>query len=428
MKTVIMKDRRRTRKAYLLDEYPIHMSRICGKPILEYQIECLKRNGFTDITLVTGYLGHIIREYFGDGSRFGVTIRYFEESEPLGTAGALYRIAGLTDDFLLLCGDTVFDIDFSRLVSFHRSKQAWATLVSHPNSHPYDSSLIVTETLPPEQAGGLPYSSGKVIRWLNREDDRSTAFYKNRVNAGIEIISPVLLRASAGTMRSGKTDLDRDILKPQVASGHIYAYDTPEYIKDMGTPDRYYQVEKDIASGLVGQRNLTHKQKAVFLDRDGTLNREVGFLRDISQMELLPGAAEAVRMINESGCLAIVVTNQPVIARGEVSFEQLQEIHNKLESQLGEQGAYIDALYFCPHHPDRGFPGERSEYKCDCPCRKPKPGMLLQAACDFNIDLSQSYMIGDADTDITAGKAAGCKTVQVSPSYSVKKIITDYPH
>ena len=121
-----------------------------------------------------------------------------------------------------------------------------------------------------------------------------------------------------------------------------------------------------------------------------------------------------MRRINESGYLAIVVTNQPVIARGEVSLNELREIHNKLETLLGLQGAYVDGIYFCPHHPHKGYEGERPEYKIECNCRKPKPGMLLQAAQDFHIDLSQSWMIGDGENDIKAGIAAGCKTVLLS--------------
>ena len=177
----------------------------------------------------------------------------------------------------------------------------------------------------------------------------------------------------------------------------------------MGTPDRYYATEADIKSGLVSQRNLSHRQKAIFLDRDGTINKFVGFLTKIDGMELLPGSAEAIKKINDSGYLAIVVTNQPAIARGEIDFPDLQEIHNKLETLLGKEGAYLDAIYYCPHHTDKGFEGERIAYKCNCDCRKPKAGMLLQAAKDFNIDLSQSYMIGDSQRDIEAGKNAGCK-------------------
>jgi mannose-1-phosphate guanylyltransferase / phosphomannomutase len=425
MKTVIMAGGKGTRIASIANDIPKPMIQICGKPILAYQIESLKRSGLTDITLVTGHLGHFIRDYFGDGSRFGVNISYYDETEPLGTAGALYKIPGLTEDFLLLCGDTIFDIDFSRFTAFHREHNALATLMSHPNGHPYDSSLLVTEITPPAEPGALPRDSHKVIQWMNKEDER--LWYKNRVNAGIELISPTLLAEAAKNITKEKVDLDRDILKPLVSSGRIYAYDTPEYIKDMGTPDRYYQVEKDIEAGLVQQRNLSHKQKAVFLDRDGTINKDAGFLTDIDSMELIPGAAEAVRKINESGYLAVVVTNQPVIARGELTFEQLQEINNKLETLLGKAGAYIDALYFCPHHPDKGFAGERPEYKCDCDCRKPKPGMLLQAAEDFNIDLSLSFMAGDSDRDVQAGIQAGCKeSVQIAKSFILSEFVQKY--
>ncbi len=414
MRTIIMAGGKGTRIASIASDIPKPMIQICGKPILEHQIDCLKRNGLTDITLVTGHLGHFITEYFGDGSKFGVKISYYEETEPLGTAGALYKIDGLIDsneDFLLLCGDTIFDVDFSRLIAFHKVHDADATLVAHPNGHPYDSSLLVTEILPPAHEGEMPQDTHRVTKWLNKEDER--LWYKNRVNAGIEMINPRLLVKAKSHLTKEKIDLDRDILKPAVAGAfsesRVFAYDTPEYIKDMGTPDRYYATEADIKSGLVSQRNLSHKQKAIFLDRDGTINKMVGFLTRLDKMELLPGAAQAVKKINDSGYLAIVVTNQPAIARGELDFPELQEINNKLETLLGKEGAYLDAIYYCPHHTDKGFEGERIAYKCECQCRKPKAGMLLQAAKDFNIDLSQSYMIGDSKRDFDAGQNAGCK-------------------
>lgn len=181
----------------------------------------------------------------------------------------------------------------------------------------------------------------------------------------------------------------------------------------MGTPERYEAVCKDFSEGVVKAKNLKSKQKAVFIDRDGTINKYVGFLRNIDDFELLSGAAEAIATINSSGYLAIVVTNQPVIARGEVTYDQLKEIHNKMEMLLGMEGAYLDAIRFCPHHPQKGYEGEITELKTECECRKPKPGMLLEAAKDFNIDLSQSWMIGDGENDIKAGKAAGCKTALI---------------
>ena len=403
-----------TRIARIAGDVPKPMIRIGGKPILERQIDNLRACGLTDITLVVGYMGDVIRDYFGDGKRMGVDIDYYVETSPLGTAGALMKMPKLMeDDFLLMCGDIVIDIDFNRFIDFHKERGAWASLVAHPNGHPYDSSLLVTETLPPRERGGLPEDTHRVVRWMNKEEER--LYYKNRVNAGIEMISPELLRE---TMRHyvprhpetpEKMDLDRDVLKPNIGSGKIYAYDTPEYIKDMGTPDRYYETEADIESGIVARRNLRNKQRAVFLDRDGTINKYVGLVREPCQLELIEGAAEAIKRINKSGYLAIVVTNQPVIARGDCTWETLEEIHNRLETLLGKEGAYIDAIYVCPHHPDKGFEGERPEYKRECDCRKPKAGLLMRAARDFNIDLRQSYMIGDSERDYGAGVAAGVR-------------------
>lgn len=429
MKAVIMAGGKGTRIASINSDVPKPMIEICGKPILLWQIENLKACGLIDITLVIGHLGHVIRDYFQDGSNFGVHISYFEEKEPLGTAGALFKMPELTDDFLLLCGDVMMDVDFQRFIRFHREHQAKASLMAHPNGHPYDSSLLVTEILPPTKKGGLPIDTHRVTKWINKEDER--LFYKNRVNAGIEIISPQLLRE---TMKHfvprhpespDKIDLDRDVLKPNIASGGIFAYDTPEYIKDMGTPDRYYEVEKDIKNGKVKARNLSQPQRAIFLDRDGTINSYKGFLTHPDDFELLPGVAEAIRTINHSGYLCIVVSNQPVIARGDCTFEELQTIHDKMETLLGKEGAFVDGIYYCPHHPDKGFEGERPEYKIDCDCRKPKAGLLFQAAKDWNIDLSQSYMIGDSDRDVEAGKNAGCKASILLTNHDLNNTINN---
>ena len=413
MKTVIMAGGKGTRIASIASDIPKPMIRIGGKPILEHQIENLRACGLDDITLVIGHLGEVIRSYFGDGTGFGVHISYFMEDHPLGTAGALFQMPELTEDFLLLCGDVMTGVDFRRFIRFHQEHHAWASLMAHPNGHPYDSSLLVTEICPPEHPGVLPHDSRRVVGWLNKEDER--LYYKNRVNAGIEIISPQLLKETMRNFKPrhpeqpDKIDLDRDVLKPGIASGKIFAYDTPEYIKDMGTPDRYHEVEADLSHGKIAARNLQHRQKAIFLDRDGTINYHRGFLTRPEDFELIPGAAEAIKRINRSGYLAVVVSNQPVIARGDCTFLELQIIHDKMETDLGRQGAFVDAIYYCPHHPDRGFPGERPEYKKECDCRKPKPGMLLQAAKEWNIDLAASYIVGDSERDIKAGQAADCR-------------------
>lgn len=392
-----------TRVASVNDAIPKPMLPICGKPVLLHQLECLKRQGITRITLTIGHLGEQISDFFGDGSSFGVQIDYIQEKEPLGTAGALYYLKGkVTNDVILINGDLIFDVDLHRLMEFHKNHKATVTLLAHPNDHPYDSGIIQAD------------SDGKVTGWSTKEDKRG--WYHNCVNAGIHVISPVLLEKLDGPR---KIDLDRDILKPGIPSGRIFVYRSPEYVKDMGTPERIAQVERDLETGLVGSKNLGRKQRAVFLDRDGTINRYVGFLRRPEELEVLDGAAEAIRRINRSGYLAILVTNQPVIARGEVTWDGLDEIHRKLETLLGREGAYLDDIFICPHHPDKGFPGERPEYKMDCDCRKPKPGLLLQAAERYNIDLASSWMIGDQPQDETAGKAAGCRTVVLNEKTSL---------
>ncbi|MCL2380179.1 MAG: HAD-IIIA family hydrolase [Treponema sp.] len=396
MKTVIMAGGKGSRIASVAPGIPKAMIRLHGKPILQYQLECLARNSLADVIITIGHLGYVIKDFFGDGEKSGCNISYFEEQEPLGTGGALFKIIDtLGSDFIVINGDVVFDIDFSRLIDIHKCSRAWATLVVHPNDHPYDSAVLVTD------------AERRVINWLNKEDPRE--YYRNQVNAGVHILSTQLLRSA--TPLSEKVDLDREVLKPLIQTENIFAYPTPEYIRDMGTPERCAQVSADIKAGVVQKKNLKVKQKAVFLDRDGTINVFNSFVKRPEDFELIDGAARAIKNINSLGFLAIVITNQPVIARGEVDFETLNLIHMKMETMLGNHGAYINDLFFCPHHPDGGFAGEKPEYKIDCDCRKPKPGMILAAAKKYNVDLSYSYMIGDDECDVKAGIAAGCVPV-----------------
>ena len=403
MKTVIMAGGKGTRISSIASDIPKPMIKIGDKPVLEHELECLRDQGFKDIIITVSHLGDVIIDYFKDGSGlspatgkpFGVNIEYYYEKEPLGNAGALYKIKDkLDDDFLLLNADALFNVDFNRFVAYHREKGALVTLFTHPNNHPYDSGLIIAD------------KHKSVKAWLAKEDDRPE-FYRNRVNAGLHVISPKILEKEITTP---KIDLDRQLLKPLASTGKMFVYDSPEYVKDMGTPERYEEVCNDYYAGRISAKNLLNKQKAIFLDRDGTINKYTGFLTDIDKFELLPDAAKAIELINKKGYLAIVITNQPVIARGEVTYQELDEIHNKMETLLGQNGAYLDAIYFCPHHPHRGFEGEIEELKIDCSCRKPKPGMIFNAQNDFNIDLNESWMIGDSENDVLAGKNAGCKT------------------
>lgn len=382
------------------DVIPKPMVPLLGRPLLEWQVDCLKRNGIQDIIMVVGHLGKVIQAHFEDGSRWGVNIRYYAEREPLGTAGALPGMRDmLADEFLLLFGDLLLDIDMERMAAFHRKKRALATLFVHPNSHPFDSDLIV------------PDGEGRVTGFDSKHNDRSGYWYANCVNAGLYMMSKRILEHIPDGQ---KVDLEKEVLSPLCErNAPIFAYTSPEYVKDVGTVERIRTAERELVNDYVAARNLTRKQRAVFLDRDGTLNILKGLVYAPEQLELEAGAVEAIRAINSSGYLAVLVTNQPVVARGLCGMEDVELIHRKLQTLLGREGAYLDEIMWCPHHPDKGYPEENPDYKIPCRCRKPAIGMLEDCAGRFNIDMERSWMVGDTTVDIQTGINAGCRTALV---------------
>lgn len=399
MKAVIQAGGKGTRISEITgDVIPKPMLEISGYPILYHQMMNLKKNGITDITVIIGHLGNVIKDYFGDGKQFGLNISYVEEDpqKPLGTAGSLYFLKDkIKENFVFLLADVFIDIDFEKMEQYHVANNADVTLLTHPNGHPFDSDLVVEE-------------GGVVKAFDYKSNDRTTYNYKNLVNAGVMIFSPSIFKYLTELK---KYNYEKDIIVPLINEGKVVSYKSSEYAKDMGTPERYRRVQEDYNSGICDAKNLANKQKAIFLDRDGTINEYVGFLRKEEDFRLIPGVSEAIKKINNSGYLAIVVTNQPVIARGEVTEEELEEIHKKMETLLGLDGAYIDDIYYCPHHPDKGFEGEIPELKIECDCRKPKTGMLEKAAREHNIDLSSSIMIGDSTLDIKMAENAGMQSV-----------------
>lgn len=391
-----------TRLKDIAGDLPKPMVPVAGKPILQWQIESLYRSGIYNAIIVCPKSSTAIQDYFGDGSKFGMSIHYIVEQQPLGTAGALFYAAKtIKEDFFLLFGDLMLDVDFKRFMKFHKAHKAIITTFAHPNSHPYDSDVLIRNT------------EDKVVHILGKKEPREI-FYENLTNAGLYVVSKFLLETFRGLTSPIRMDFEKELLAPSIYSDGVYCYRSSEYVKDCGTPDRYESVNRDVETGVVASRNLANPQKAIFLDRDGVINVFGDFVTHPDKLFLKPDAAGAIRRINESRYLAICITNQPVIARGETTFGTLKEIHNKLEDLLGEGGAYLNDLYFCPHHPDKGFEGEVPELKIDCDCRKPKIGMLLQAKKDYNIDLSQSWFVGDTHQDVQTGINAGCRTILVT--------------
>lgn len=399
MKAVIMAGGKGTRLSSVTGGIiPKPMVAIAEKPLLEIQVEQLRENRVIDILIVIGHLGNVIKEYFGDGKRFGVHISYFQEKEPLGSAGALAFVRDWLGGsaFLLIYGDILFHMDFQKMVQFHVAKGADITLVSHPNDHPYDSDIVLKD------------EESRVQGFLKKNITRDF-YYDNCVNAGIYMVEA----KTCSTVEKGvEADFAHDILIPAVKNdGQVYAYSTPEYVKDVGTPSRLAEAEAAFVDGLVEAKDLRNKQKAVFLDRDGTVNKLKGFVFREEDIELENHAAEAIKKINHSGYLAVIITNQPSVARGLCGIKDIERNHLKLKALLGSQGAYVDGIYYCPHHPDKGYPEENKDYKIDCTCRKPKTGMILKAAEEFNIDLSRSWMVGDTTVDVMTGINAQMKSI-----------------
>lgn len=400
MQAVILAGGKGTRLAEALGiDIPKPMAPVLGVPLLERLVLLLKEQGITDILLLVHHRAEVVREHFGDGTKFGVRVRCIEETAPRGTAGALADALPLLDEeFLVLYGDTLVDLDFRRMLAFHQTKQADLTLFAHPNDHPHDSDLVeVDGDWRVTAARPYPHPAGSE--------------YRNLVNAALYVMRRDLL---AGTDKGGVVDIAKHALPRWLQAGRrIFAYRGDGYIKDMGTPERLQKVERDLQNGTVARKSGRAPRTAVFLDRDGTLNVEKGHLARADDLELFPGVGPAIRSLNRAGIPAIIITNQPVIARGEADFEDVDAIHRRLENLLAEDGAFVDGIFYCPHHPDRGFEGERRELKVACDCRKPAPGLVDKACELFNIDRANSWFVGDSGRDLECAKNAGVQPVLV---------------
>lgn len=396
---IILAGGKGTRLQERLNGLPKPLADICGKPLLERQIESLKSYGFDQILILVNHGADQIIEFCNSKDNWNIDIQCLDDGQPLGTAGATIQIfPKLADEFLVVYGDTMFDIDLARFQAFHdEDKLAGATLFLHPNDHPQDSDLVAMDGQC-RITGFYPYPHNPKV------------YLPNLVNAGMYYFRKDALKSWLGSVAA--LDFGKDFFPALIEQGVLLrGYNSPEYIKDCGTPKRIDKVCAHYESGLIASSNLRFKQKLIFLDRDGTINRSVDQLARPEDFELLPGVAQAIAKINQAGYRAVVVTNQPVLARGECTPEELENIHRKMQTLLGEHGAYLDRIYYCPHHPDSGFAGEVVALKQVCDCRKPAIGMLTLAQKELNADLGASWMIGDSTADVLAAQAAGVRSI-----------------
>ena len=400
LSAVILAGGKGTRLAARTNGLPKPLIPINGKPLLAYQLELLAKHGVTDVTLLCGFGVDAIRQFAGDGARWGLRIRCIGEPQARGTAGAVIAaLPQLPATFLVLYGDTMLNVDLRRFHAAHLASHARATLFLHPNDHPHDSDLVETD-------------AASRVTAIHPCPHADLATLPNQVNAALYVINASALR----TFHHPTTPLDfaHDIFPQMLAHGdHLHGYRSPEYIKDAGTPERLDRVAADVSSGLVARSSLDIPRPAVFLDRDGTINEEVGHLSHPTQFKLIPGAAEGIRLLRNAGYRIAVITNQPVIARGECTEAGLTRIHNLMEMELSREHAFIDGIFYCPHHPHSGFAGEIPALKIDCDCRKPGPGLIDRAVHQLNIDLTQSWLIGDRTSDIELARLSKIRSILV---------------
>jgi len=334
-----------------------------------------------------------------------IDFKIFEETIPLGTGGCLKSLQKYKkNDYLIIMGDLIFNIDFKKFYLFHKKKKSDFTLLVHPNDHPFDSDLVQIN------------EKNRLVKFHKKPHKKDDI--GNLSSSGIFLINKRVFKF----IKSNKLqDLSKDILPKLLKKKiKIYGYNTREYVKDVGTPKRINLVKRQINTKKFINGNINKKLPAIFLDRDGVINKEYSHKHYQNPMEVIKGAVSAVKKINDKGFLSVIITNQPAIAKGVINLDKLNRDHRKLEYYFGLHGAYFDRIYFCPYHPDKGFKGEVKKYKKKSTWRKPDNGMILQAIKDLNIDIKKSYMIGDSAVDYYAAKKTGIKCLIVGKKFRRK--------
>ena len=327
-----------------------------------------------------------------------LNVEILNEDKKLGTGGCLNALKKFNfRTFLIIYGDLIFNIDLKKIINFHRKKKSECTLVVHPNNHPFDSDCIEVDKESKSKKIFFKPHSNKIV--------------PNLCFSGIQVINKKLL----SFVKMNKfQDFSKDILKKNENKIKIFAYNTREYIKDAGTPERIIQIRKELKTFKYKKGNINKKIPAIFLDKDGVINKlnKNKNYQDINKFEV--NALKAIKIINETGYLVIIVTNQPAIAKGIITENFFLNDVNKLSYKLSKYKAFFDKLYYCPHHPEKGFENEIKKLKFNCNCRKPRNGLFLKAIKNLNIDIQKSYVIGDQLSDYLASKKTNLKFIGVN--------------
>lgn len=398
LQTVVLLGGLGTRLKKQAGNLPKSMSLICGKPFFYYQLKLMRWYGLRNFLFCIGYRGKTIKNYFGDGNRFGISIKYSEDgSKLLGTAGALKKaFSKLQDRFILIYGDSYMDVDYGELVYYYNKEVApkgkKGLLSIFKNSNRYDKSNII-------------FKDNRLIKY----DKKSFSPKMEYIDYGVSILDKSLI----SRMPDNKNlDLSQ-VYSQAIKESKLLGYEVKNRFYEIGTPQSLVEFRR------FAEERLLKKRPYIFLDRDGTLN-ELIFSKQTGQFDsplkpdqfkLLPGVIKALRIFKKLGYGLIVITNQPAAAKGKVSLYDIYTVNNKLRDELVKSGIYLDDILTCIHHPTGShFTKEKFLIK-DCFCRKPKTGLIDKAFEKFNVKKKASFLIGDSYTDMLAASKAKLKRV-----------------
>ena len=382
---VILAGGRGTRLRPLTDAMPKPMIKFHGKPFLEYLIEQIKEQGFHRILLLLGYLPNVIKDYFGDGSSFGVAIEY-SISDTENDTGTRLRLAKSVLDpvFLLMYCDNYCPLDLQKMWKRFFSTKTMGQITIYSNKDGYTKHNVRIDA-----------TSLVEIYDKTRTADNL---------GGVEIGYGIFCKDVIDLIPDGNVNFEKTVYPKLVTTKMLTAF---------ATDHRYYSV------GSHARLRLTEKflkrRPAVLLDRDGVINRKVqkgNYVTRWDEFTWIPGSLEALRLLKHAGYLVLLITNQAGIARGFMTKDDLDEIHRLMQREVIRHDGAIDAIYVCPHGWNDG-----------CECRKPNPGMLFNAQRDFHLDLTKTFFIGDDDRDLEAGNRAGCPTLLATETNSLVDIV-----
>ena len=369
----------------LTNNRPKPMVLMNGRPFLEYLISLLRNNGIAEVVLLLGYMPEKITEHFGDGSKFGVKIKYSVGRVEDETGTRIRNAADLLDnEFLLMYCDNYWPLSLEKLYRFHCNHKALATVTVYSNK----DGITKNNTFVDDKGYVLKYDK-------SRKDPQL-----NGVEIGFFIIGKEVLKL----MPNHNFSFEKEILPALISRRQLAGYQTDHRYYSIGSTERLPLTEK-----------FLRPKKVIFLDRDGVINKkapQADYVKNWKEFEFLPGAIEALKLLVQSNYDIYIISNQAGIARGFMTAEDLESIHNNLKKELEKHNIKIKGIYYCPHGWDEG-----------CECRKPKPGMFFQAARDHSIDLTKTIFNGDDERDLVAGNAAECQTALVKPGNELLKIV-----